>query len=107
MQKLKQILRPQATDTQSSAPPTQPPGNSTPAPRKQYHNLEANSSDSGGSAQAVSSRPSSAAGSTGNTPNTVGPEEKMAAWFSAVTPEDLNYFRNMPPKELAGGQDCR
>jgi hypothetical protein len=103
VEKLKQILKPQAPDQQPSAPSMQPPGS---AVARQPASTQAKSSDSDGSAMAASSDPSSAGSQASNAPAAFSNDEKMAAWFGAVTPEDLNYFRNMTPQELAGGWTC-
>jgi hypothetical protein len=104
VQKLKQILQPQAQDTQPSAPGPQLPSS---AAARQKVIPEAFRSDSNGSAKAAGSDPSSAESQDSNTGGAEGPDEKMAAWFSAVTPEDLNYFRSMTPEDLAGGESLR
>lgn len=106
VQKLKQILRPQHAPSSRPIPMQDRPmhGSSSSQP--------ASSAFSAGGAQggAVTGGPSSSgAGSPEGAAAGPSTDEKMANWFAAVTPQDLNYFRTMTAEEFAGerGQQLR
>jgi hypothetical protein len=109
VQKLKQILRPQAADTQEPSGtaihvPGAPPGAASQlASSSAGRQGDASGSSSGRAASGGLHASSAGSNGGGAAAGSVDTEaEKMARWFASATPEDLNYFRTMTSEELAG-----
>lgn len=101
MQKLKQILKPQHM-------PGDRPLSAQDAARAHASSSSSQQTSSADSiGRGTGSLGQSSSGSQQGDAAAPSTDEKMANWFAAVTPEDLNYFRTMTAEEFAGENNAR